>query len=451
MTTTPVSPASPAAVDFGYSSPPDAASSVATDTPSERRMMEGETAEQALDRALKREDKLRDALDDKQAATRREEFTLAEVARAGVSDREIAGLQGPKGMFDELDLRPNNEGLETEIERNANYMYGKTPAEKAAFIERRQGHVDGFTAAVESKDPAQMTAARRNYLASTDLPLRGLLSKNPNDIHEMLAGKSAVFDHSTGFEVTPAVPPTAPPPELISYLEQKNTEQARALADALLNGAVAPDSRAIQTAMENYTDSLGPARRAGESDRAYTRRISQEAKSDLALANNLEQRLDKHIDAANGAWLRQHGFIKGKYTPGQKIQGLANAVIVKPLKGIGVLANFGLDLLKNAEAIKSALGIFGVGKLPQEIIKKTDVGEGAAKFSVTDAGSAVADKAKEKAKPPEAADGGKAYADATEARDKNRSALQEFREGLYEKDDRLGDQVTRNKAFTTIV
>ena len=341
----------------------------------------------------------------------------------------ISGLGTPEAS-DLADVLRNPTDVDAINAAKVAYV-NSDPAVKAAEAEipRMEGDPNAY-----KRDHKDYDAKLAAYQAAQQAAIDGF--KRDDKLKRVFETDSA--DLYRQISSTLAVLPQEVPQEYYDKLESEGTPEAMALAQALR----APDSAEdIETAMKDYALSLATT----EADVEQAKQEHKDAKFKLRVAEHLPQYLDRAIDGRNQALLDRMGLKSVQFTTGEKIQGAANRFIVKPLKGIGVLANFGLDLIKTAEGIKSALGLFGIGKLPEEIIKKPAMPEGAQAFQMTEAGNGVAESVKEKAKPPESEKS--AYDEAIAARKENGSTIKEFIEKLDQDKGRAQGQVERRKAY----
>lgn len=283
---------------------------------------------------------------------------------------------------------PTNEGdIATAM---ANYIGADPGVIAAARALPRDRSDPSYAKKLAEYRAAQEVAIARSQ---SDSDIAAVFNSNPTDLYTGIHGQEAVAGEIY-------------PPAFYETLRAEGTPEAIALAIALEEHRGEGE---IQTAMDDYAYSLG----ATEAD-------VERAKDKLYCAEHLPQLLDRALDNRNQALLDRMGLENFQFTDEEKALGALN-VGLKGLKGIGVLANFGKGLLDTAAGLISSWeAVFGTKK-PEEFITKTEVNTEA--FALTEAGSSVADKAKEKAKPPEEADGSKTYDDKVKAAKERKEAF----------------------------
>ncbi len=389
-------------------------------------------------------------------------FTVHQAVKQGIPDSARSGFQLTKtpGVFEGLEARPPVSDVQSYlVEQEFNReIYGTdgrtpTPAKMAEAVEAHRAAI--VTAEIQQKhdaiilgdDPKKKYDKMSNdervdaasYLREQgpegEVLADALANEEDNEVindmrqdyfyarakKDVAVGEYYINRNNDGATLytrihgTPADTDTAavagrPIPETnILKLEAQNTPEAQALAAVLRNPK---DAEEVQAAMDRYAFSLG-----------VTPTDVEQAKFRLELAEHPAKYLDRAFDSRNQALMDRMGLQSVQFTDGEKRLGALNTAL-KGVKGIGVLANFGKGLLDTAAAIKSSLQSVGI------LAKDTTGGytepklhKGVEDFKATSAGSDARTAATDKAKAPEATDGGKAYADAKKAHDEHHDAF----------------------------
>jgi len=340
------------------------------------------------------------------------DLTISEIVKNGTPDLAARGISMPKGSFDGINARPTVHDEKNVIQQAQQIQSEVTLREtrlkevEGAFNKTADFHANNarFLKGPMGVLTAEQLKARYDALSEEEKKVwdYGL----QNDSRSMAAVlSSALQDPNATPEKIDRVrytyfaqsAPTdflqqvftldandmlhfckeeLPEVDLLSRAVLENSgPSGKLLLDVLQGGSCDPDELAVaqRDALLYYTK---------HADRVE-KRVLHQFENDVAVSKNMMNLLDRGLDGARQKWMHDKLGIDVEYTPAERALGLANRFLIKPLKGIGVLAQVGLTGFELYQKIRNAFKI----EMPNDYMQGTEqMPKGAEKFQAPNTG-----------------------------------------------------------------